>query len=390
MSTAWVYNFLLFAVVIYAAFIESTTSDFYYQSVQEDEYVEWASFWAFLAAGGVFVLAAMRQRSATGKLPWFLVGVALFCVFVALEEISWGQRVVAYRPPVYFLEHNFQQELNIHNVVRSSLRKLALKGVILGYGVLLPLISMVPAMARRLSQLAVTGAPIALAPSFLATFILYSWYPWSFSGEWVELMLGLGFFLSALFCVDAYGSSRRPFFGSRHPIVVLILGWTLVVGLGFLTAASSRHLRGTHPDNVEAARSETQALVRDFLEQKQLPKCGLHKRLYTYKEEYDKPFLLRGTFSRLTRQGLPKARADFLLDPWNSPYWLRSRCRDSRVSVFVYSFGPNRRRDSTRWEIVEDDVGGYINRQTVRRRVSSEWGLTGRSSIEPPTSRAPK
>ncbi len=360
LSTALVSNFLLLAVVIYAALIQSTTSDFYYQSVQEDEYVEWASFWAFLAAGAVFVVAAMRQRSATGKLPWFLAGVALFCIFVALEEISWGQRVVAYRPPVYFLEHNFQQELNVHNVLGSSLRKLALKGVILGYGVLLPLIALLPAVSHRLSRLAVVTAPAALAPSFLATFILYSWYPWSFSGEWVELMLGLGFFFSALLRVAAFESSRRFIFGSRHPVLVLSLGWILVVGLGFATAASSRHLRRTHPDNVEAARLETQTLVKDFLGQEQQPKCGLHKRLYTYQEEYDKTFLQRGAFSRLTNQRLPRARADFLLDPWNSPYWLRSRCRGSRVSVFVYSFGPNRRRDSTRWEIVEDDVGGYI------------------------------
>jgi hypothetical protein len=30
------------------------------------------------------------------------------------------------------------------------------------------------------------------------------------------------------------------------------------------------------------------------------------------------------------------------------------------VSVYVYSFGPNRRRDSDLWQIVDDDVGAYV------------------------------
>jgi hypothetical protein len=64
----------------------------------------------------------------------------------------------------------------------------------------------------------------------------------------------------------------------------------------------------------------------------------------------------------LTAQGLPKARAEYFLDPWNSPYWIRAQCSKdrSRVSVYVYSFGPNRRRDSDLWQIVDDDVGAYV------------------------------
>ena len=97
-------------------------------------------------------------------------------------------------------------------------------------------------------------------------------------------------------------------------------------------------------------------------------KCGLHKRLYTFKEQYDQDYLLEGAYSRLQAQGLPEARAEYFLDPWNSPYWLRSRCSKdrSRIAIFVYSFGPNRRRDSNRWEIVDDDIGAYIARLPSR------------------------
>ena len=83
-------NILVLAVVAYAWFLETRLPDFYYMSVQEDEYIEWASFWAFILAA---VAAVVASRTHAGRIPWFLYGLALFCFIVAMEEISWGQRL---------------------------------------------------------------------------------------------------------------------------------------------------------------------------------------------------------------------------------------------------------------------------------------------------------
>ena len=93
--------------------------------------------------------------------------------------------------------------------------------------------------------------------------------------------------------------------------------------------------------------------------------CKLHKRLYTYVEKYQVGELRELEFSRLSGPGVPQERVEFFLDPWNSPYWIRDRCtRDKkRRSTFVYSLGPNRRRDSSRWEIRGDDLGSYLIRR---------------------------
>ncbi len=58
-------------------------------------------------------------------------------------------------------------------------------------------------------------------------------------------------------------------------------------------------------------------------------------------------------------QGLAKQRAEFFLDPWNTPYWVRDICaRHGRQrSVMVYNFGPNRRRESDHDVISGDDLG---------------------------------
>ena len=76
-------------------------------------------------------------------------------------------------------------------------------------------------------------------------------------------------------------------------------------------------------------------------------------------EKYDAEPLRRGAYSRLVEGGVPESRTEFFIDPWNSPYWIRHRCADRRrrEKLFVYSFGPDRRRQSTEWELRGDDVG---------------------------------
>ena len=46
-------NLLVFGVVIYAWALLAADADRYYLAVQEDEYLEWASFWAFANAAWV-------------------------------------------------------------------------------------------------------------------------------------------------------------------------------------------------------------------------------------------------------------------------------------------------------------------------------------------------
>lgn len=352
-------SILVLSVIPYAAFLDAMLPDLYYGSVQEDEYVEWASFWLFVLAAVAAVVAALRYRSNTARLPWFLIGVALFCFFVAMEEISWGQRVLGYRPPVYFLEHNYQQEFNLHNVVETDYRKLALSLVILGYGVVLPLLSLFGPLQRLLTRAGVVPPPAGLVPAFAATYLVYDIYPWRFSGEWVELMLGAGFLLSLL-----PGISPATATGSRmRPAGIAVGLWVLAVALGLATSAVSRAQRDAHPEILQAARVEVAALQRDFESGRVRSRCNLHKRLYTFTVEYGQNGLLSGEFAGLVAQGLPEERAAFLLDPWNSPYWLRDRCdrEAGRRILFVYSFGPNRRRDSTATELRDDDVGTYIS-----------------------------
>ena len=197
-----------------------------------------------------------------------------------------------------------------------------------------------------------------------AMFWLHFWYPWKFTGEVVECAMGFGFLFAAL--ANAQGFSRER--GGSAPAWAAGLV-TLVVALAFSTAWWSQNRQSGEPANLELARTETEALKNDLIEVADargtttITKCGFHKRVYTFveKKKRARP-LTEGSFTGLVNRGLPEARAEFFLDPWNSPYWISDRCDkdEGRRVVFVYSFGPNRSRDSSRWEILGDDIGEHV------------------------------
>ena len=352
MKKTIVANSIIIAIVVFAAVLEQSSSDLYYLSVQEDEFIEWATVWAFLFAAVLNFIAARRQYARQQGLPWFYAGVGRFCLFVLLEEISWGQRIIGYRPPEYFLDQNFQQEFNLHNVIDTSFRKLALQGVILIYGILLPLLNLASSVSRIFNKVGIKPPPVGLVPVFVITLLLYMSYPWSHTGEWVELLLGLGFLYSSIAAAGVW---------IERPAGTYAMSSAIVIVLGVLVAMIGRYERESHPGTIAAVEAELAALAADFRSPSVDYGCGAHKRLYTLIRERDQAYFYHGAFAGLVEQGLPEERADFFLDPWNTPYWVRDRCgrRYSDRIVLIYSFGPNRRRDSTRRQILGDDIGVY-------------------------------
>jgi len=356
-------NLLALGIFLYASRLFEADPDAYYRAVQEDQTLEWASFAAFLGAAAIFAIAAVRQRRETRLVPWFLAGVSLFCFFVAMEEISWAQRIFAYQPPNYFLEQNFQQELNIHNVISTDWRKLAVKAVLLGYGVLLPLVALSKPIRRFLEKVAIEAPPVELIPVFLGAHLVFDSYPWDFSGEWVEMVMGLGFLFAALPALGRWRPAGPPPAGSqRHQVVV---AWAVVGVIGYGLTYASEHLRGAQPELLEAARTETNALRLDMLKLDQAcqGKRHINKRVYSFVEKYGEDDLYNGTFAGLVAQGLNEDRASFFLDPWNYPYWVQCTREGRRRFDYIYSFGPNRRRESTEWEILGDDIGAVFGQR---------------------------
>ena len=79
----------------------------------EDSVAEWSQVCFLLVAAGFLLKTISRQKEYR---LWFalLLGLSLY---VAGEEISWGQRLFSYDVPQIFQRYNLQQETNLHNFI---------------------------------------------------------------------------------------------------------------------------------------------------------------------------------------------------------------------------------------------------------------------------------
>lgn len=338
-ASVWFGPVMILAVIGASGIAQALWPDGYYRLSQEDGPVEWATVWAFvLAAAAHLGIAGSRRGIAT------LYGLTLagFCVFVAGEEISWGQRLFGYRPPDYFLTHNEQQEFTLHNTVEDSTRKLALQAVLLGYGLVLPLLVRWDRLRPLAERFGVVAPPLPLAVGFVAIWGFYVIYPWRFTGEWVELAMGLGV-LAGAWSLPAW-------------LLPALAG--VAVG-AVATPAVLASVRPTDPEASAKVVLELAALHEDWSRGRLRTDCGLHRRLYHVVIDDGLEGMNDGAFTALDE--LPGERARFFLDPWSQPYWVMDRCEDDGTRrIRVYSFGPNRRRDSTHGEVRPDDVAETI------------------------------
>ena len=301
--------------------------------LQEDRIVEWGTVWLFLAAGVLGFRRSIRQRRLFDGL------VALFCLFVAGEEFSWGQRLIGYSAPEFFLRNNLQQELNLHNLPDSVRPGWILMLALGGYGVLLPLLSLASSARAFIGRAGATPPPLSLGPWYASAIAMLWWYPFTLTAEWVELLSGALFVMST----------------TAIPTTLwAILAMTVGVGATMTSVAGALESERDE-SRIACTRTEPKSLADDVTAgeagtRRLWDTRRLHKRIWSSIGDGDVGGpRLRG-FSVVPCGDSAGKTADvrrrYGIDPWGSPYWLRvepSSANDRRVTV--YSFGPNRRRD---------------------------------------------
>jgi hypothetical protein len=339
------FHVLAAAIVVGALGLAYLAPGLYDPLMEEDRAVEWATVVLFVAAGAVRCYAAARTRRL------FDVLVGLFCLFVAGEEISWGQRLIGYTPPGVFLEHNTQQEANVHNFADIFGRpKWVLIMALAGYGLVLPALASAGPTRRLLHRVGATTPPRAIVPWFLAAVVLLVWYPVTFTGEWVELLAAWLFLAAAPVSSSAAG---------------LTAAVSIPIALAMTWVSAAR--RPADASEIACARAEVEALVEDLVRGDAAtsdldPMGSVHKRVWgSVASGYVDGDLLR-RFRAVPCAGesaqAALSRRRYVVDPWGTAYWLDvARPEESGARrVVVYSFGPNRRRDGEPGETTGDDV----------------------------------
>lgn len=302
----------------------------YREAMQEDRATEWLTVALFLAAAVSFGVRAVRQRRVWDAL------LGAFCVVSVGEEISWGQRLLGFVPARQFLEHNTQQEANLHNLVEAfGQPKWTLIALLLAYGVVLPLVLRIRPAERMLQPFGVQAPAAPLRVWFVLASALLMIYPVRYAGEWIEALVG-GLFLA----------SSNP-----RARVLPAVGIASAV-FAFAMQALTARARAGDAAFLHCARDEAEVLAaevgRAAAMRGALPR--VHRRLWT---ESARSWLSAPALdAALARVPCPPSSADdlarrrpYLVDPWGTAYWLRVSRDSSGERLEIYSFGPNRRRD---------------------------------------------
>lgn len=212
-----------FAVsVVYVVLAPTLLSEAQRHAVgREDGILEQATALLFLAASVMSIIIAWslfrkpRPPDPTNlrRAVWHLL-IGLFFFLCFGEEISWGQRILAFETPEMIKEINVQDEMNLHNLMGYLADHLFILGMF-AYGSMLPFLSRRYDFWRR--SLYWTGLPLAslgLAVGFaLASGVhdwtLYSVFPRNAGVRAAELRE----FLTALCCsvlmIESHGRLRH-------------------------------------------------------------------------------------------------------------------------------------------------------------------------------------
>jgi len=128
-----------------------------------------------MPVAGLIIASSLLMRPFVKARPLTfavtLIG-ALSCLYIAGEEVSWGQHFFHWNTPEYWTEVNRQAETNLHNtyaIFEKTPRAILQIGIVIG-GIILPLVALFhPAI--RVNRLSLFIPADALAPTAIGMVI---------------------------------------------------------------------------------------------------------------------------------------------------------------------------------------------------------------------------
>ncbi len=216
----------------------------------EDLYGEWTQLYLFA------VTMALATRLAFTRIPHrvFFALLAMACLYVVGEEISWGQRLLDFESPDIFKVHNLQREANIHNLlvgpystVLKDVIEYSLATALVLYGVIYPLAlrwGWKPAVWMD-TRLRLPAPPLYLAPFFAAAAPLEIGLFHFNEAEFAEILVGFALFnMTAHYWfadrngLQVHTPPHWPGKDSRRFALIIVAVSGLVCGLAYATTSA--------------------------------------------------------------------------------------------------------------------------------------------------------
>jgi len=166
----------------------------YIKFISEDGCSEYLTFLFYMTAFLILLWAFIKKGQTFWKPGYILL--ALIVLLIAMEEISWGQRIFGMTPPDFFKAMNRQGELNLHNLIDLSRYYHLITIIFLLVGVMSPIMTL--CSTRLLNCCNRFGIPVISIrhwPLFCLPIILYHYgetrlnlFP---KGEFIEVFIAI-------------------------------------------------------------------------------------------------------------------------------------------------------------------------------------------------------
>ena len=104
---------------------------------------EWGSFFIAFTICGFALLVYFHSRGNRIFRPArrrLIIVIAIAAYLIAMEEISWGQRIFGFESGAFFSSNNHQQETNLHNLISGEYLNLVIYTLIYVFFIFLPLV----------------------------------------------------------------------------------------------------------------------------------------------------------------------------------------------------------------------------------------------------------
>lgn len=113
--------FLPVGVLLWCLYLKIEDREVYTQMVLEDGFFEVLTAVAYLGAVvPALLVSRLLFKQRKNGLGWLYLLAAFGFLFVCLEEISWGQRILGINPPFFFAHNNKQREISAHNFLEPN------------------------------------------------------------------------------------------------------------------------------------------------------------------------------------------------------------------------------------------------------------------------------
>ncbi len=251
----------------------------YVKLIAEDSWGEYGTFLCYLMS--FFLIAGAMRHSRDLRKPGYLA-LALCCFIMAMEEVSWLQRIIGIGTPEGLAAINNQSELNFHNIQYVKYTKIVFSYLVSFWALVLPYLNYrFGGIKRLVRKIGVPVLPVRMIPLFILALFFFIAMPIPKYDEINELIFGIGFAWYALdlFIRASRDSEKFHLIQKAAPVLLALI---IIAGSGFLSC------RWPYVSDLQWRYNQFAANV--YLRDRMYEQCG---ELYRY--IFDNPWLINDT-----------------------------------------------------------------------------------------------